>query len=280
MPYSAKILADSISPEGDRLTTIEITFPRFCLAELNTHRVFSRNSASSRAIPVEKRIAAIEADPFIPEQFGKNQKGMQASEILAGEEMIKARIAWQLACADAIKHARILSTLGVHKQLANRLIEPFAWNTAIISATEWDNFWALRCHPDAQPEFRRAAEMMQDVFNASKPTPLFYGDWHLPLVPDLHDLLVDYTLEQICKISIGRCARVSYLTHDGKRDSKADLKLFDRLASSGHMSPLEHVATPMPSKFYGNFKGWLQFRKTVPNESNFAKVLEAQAVSR
>src|SRR6188474_2541487 len=126
MAYSVKVLADSLAVRGkhtSRLTTMEVTLPRIVLAEFNTHRVFSRNSASSRAIPVEKRIAAIEADPFEPEAFGKNQKGMQASQDLSSDDDVMARAAWRKACADAIISAKTLATLGVHKQLANRIIE-------------------------------------------------------------------------------------------------------------------------------------------------------------
>ena len=163
---------------------MEVTFPRIVLAEFNTHRVLSRNSASSRAIPVEKRIAALELDCFEPEAFGKNQKGMQASEDLRSEDDVMARMAWRKASTEAIASAKALASLGVHKQLANRLIEPFCWHTVIVTATEWDNFYALRCSPDAQPEIRKVAEMMRDVHEASRPTYLDFGEWHLPLLQD------------------------------------------------------------------------------------------------
>ena len=285
MSYDAKVLADSLSPAGVRLTTIEVTFPRFILAEFNTHRMFSRNGASSRAIPVEKRIAMVQSNPFVPESFGKNQKGMRARETIADADAALARNVWMTAAAAACSQAAELSRLEVHKQLANRLLEPFCWHTAIVTATEWENFWALRSSPMAQPEIFKAATLMKAVFDASEPHPVDYGDWHLPLCPDAHDLSVDgYPLE---KISAARCARVSYLTHDGKRDPDADLTLFDRLASSGHLSPLEHVATPVgwknnegsrvapgweASAFIGNFRGWQQLRKLYPHEDNFAKV--------
>ena len=303
MGYAAKILADSVTHRGHeahRLTTMEVTFPRIVLAEFNTHRMLSRNSASSRAIPVEKRIAMIEADPFVPEAFGKNQKGMQAAETLNADDDVMARAEWQLATLDAVRHAKMLAAIGVHKQLANRLIEPFCWHTVIVSATEWDNYWALRCHPDAQPEIRKVSEMMREVYESSSPKELLPGEWHLPLLqPDEFVLdknspewnepigfactLLD--TETAKKVSAGRCARVSYLTHDGKRDIKADVELCDRLHRSGHMSPLEHVARPiteddirsrgLPSwrPFVGNFCGWVQFRKELPNEDNFGRVL-------
>lgn len=290
MAYAAKVLKDSISPDGIRLTTMEVTFPRIVLAEFNTHRMLSRNSASSRAIPVEKRIASLELDSFEPEAFGKNQKGMQASEDLRSEDDVMARAEWTLAKVDAIRHAQKLALLGVHKQLANRLIEPFCWHTVICSATEWDNYYALRCHPDAQPEIRRVSEMMRAVQEASEPSPVNFGDWHLPLVDasEAFDLLAGgMSISDLCKVSIGRCARVSYLTHDGRRDPLADVELANRLQSSGHMSPFEHVARPITRDdiedrgltswrpFVGNFCGWVQFRKTVANEDNFKRVLES-----
>jgi thymidylate synthase ThyX len=306
--YSAKVLADSVSPDGVRLTTLEVCLPRIVLSEFNTHRMLSRNSASSRAIPVEKRIKMIEEDPFIPEQFGKNQKGMQAEVDLEGTDGEQATATWLDAKDDAVKWARELAKLGVHKQLANRLLEPFAWHTVIVTATEWENFFNLRCNPDAQPEIRKAAELMRDAMAASKPRELTYKGWHLPLTTQDDAVL---RTEDICKISVARCARVSYLTHDGKRDTQADLDLYERLVTSGHMSPLEHVARPMTNEewtqslqhevtltdgrvlwsrdspreleidglniacvgrevhFCGNLNGWVQFRKTIPGEAVF-----------
>lgn len=297
MTYSARVIADSISPLGSRLTSIEVTFPRFVLAEFNTHRVFSRNSASSRAIPVEKQLARIEQNPFIPIYWGKNQKGMVAElelDELATEE---AKKEWLAARDSALKHTRRLMEIGVHKQLANRLLEPFMWQTVICTATEWDNFYALRNHADAQPEIREAARIMKLVHDENVPRKLNYGEWHLPLLTD--EEVKEYTERglDVRKISSGRCARISYLTHDGRRDPLADIELADRLQASGHMSPFEHVAAPltvteaqgillshmtesndipcvdMQDMFCGNFRGWQQFRKTIPNEDNYARIL-------
>lgn len=282
---------------------MEVTLPRLVLAEFNTHRMFSRNSASSRAIPVEKRIAMVEADPFVPEAFGKNQKGMQASEDLMSEGDAAARATWMLAKIDAVKHAKALAALGVHKQLANRLIEPFTWQTILVTATEWENYFALRCSPEAQPEIRKPSEMMREAYAASIPRELKVGEWHLPLLQPDEFVLPDdspewnepigfpcslLSVEMAKRVSAGRCARVSYLTHDGRRDINADVELCIRLQSSGHLSPLEHVARPMvvgvdcdvnklPTEtFCGNFCGWVQMRKEIPNENNFKKVLLAR----
>lgn len=269
MGFAARVLADSISPRGVRLTTLEVTLPRIVLAEFNTHRVFSRNSASSRAIPVEKRIADVEADPFVPEAFGKNQKGMQATDVLSVDEESLARGAWLNALQYAVTYAGELARVGVHKQLANRLLEPFSWHTIIVTATEWSNFYALRCNPMAQPEIRRAAELMRDAMLKSGPNHLPEGGWHLPLVRDVeHE---EFQVADLVKLSAARCARVSYLTHDGRRDPQADLALYDRLASAGHMSPLEHPARATNHRsFVGNFCGWAQHRKEIAGEDVFS----------
>lgn len=318
MGFSAKVLRDSVSLDGVRLTTMEVTYPRIIHAEFMTHRVFSRNSASSRAIPVKKMLERVENDPFEPVWWGENQKGMQAEVELSNENdrfdwvgdkpdksgvysspRSRAREQWNVARQHAIEVVKRMQEpdVNLHKQIANRLLEPWLWHTVICTSTEWDNFWGLRCHKDAQPEIRYIAEMMRKVYDAGELSPVDYGDWHLPLVqPDEEfDLHVNgMTISDICKVSAGRCARVSYLTHDGKRDPKADIELCERLVSSGHMSPLEHVARPMTRddverellsrpgvngidkldldpkhQFCSNFRGWVQMRKEIPNENNF-----------
>jgi thymidylate synthase ThyX len=304
MPFDAKVLADSLSPAGYRLTTLEATFPRFVLAEFNTHRVFSRNSASSRAIPIAKQLRRVLEDPYIPIEFGSNQPGMQAGAALSGDKRDAAEREWLHARDDAVRRVLglvadpdaisadddLLETLGqveeairnrarpaewlnVHKQVANRLLEPFMWHTVIVTATEWDNFWNLRCHPDAQPEIRLVAEEMRAAMAASNPADLGSDDWHLPLLRPEDREEVEST-EDLIKISAGRCARVSYLTHAGKRDLSADIELHDRLLESGHMSPLEHPAQPLSrkdlaaSEWSGNFRGWRSYRKLIPSEGN------------
>lgn len=269
MAYSAKILADHLSPSGKRIVTYEVTFPRIVLAEFNTHRMFSRNSASSRAIPVEKMLARIEADPFIPTYWGKNQKGMQADVELTPEEQDKARFAWLAAKGRAVDWAKTLLDLGVHKQITNRLLEPFLWHTVIVTATEYDNFFALRTHRDAQPEIREIAVMMERLYCEHEPVEVPEGFWHLPLVEDRDTLAAEgFTAEEIRQVSVGRCARVSYLTHDGKRNPRADIELCRRLQESGHMSPFEHVAQALrdPDES-GNFVGWDQYRKMIDGEA-------------
>lgn len=268
MGYSARILADSISDPMVRLTTMEITYPRFVHAEFMTHRVFSRNSASSRAIPIEKLIERVIEDPVIPVWWGKNQKGMQANEELTPEEQARAVLRWLNARDEAVGQARSLAALGVHKQLVNRLIEPWMWITVICTATDWGNFFNLRCHPAAQPEIRKIAEMMRDIYYGSEPTYVPTGGWHLPL---LRDQDRELPIEQQKAVSAAKCARVSYLTHDGRRDISEDLRLHDQLVASGHWSPFEHVAKALPHYAYvvytGNFRAWEQYRKGFQNEN-------------
>ena len=304
MTYAAKILADSISPAGHRLTTFEVTLPRIVLAELNTHRVFSRNSASSRAIPVKKMLARVLENPFVPATWGKNQKGMQASdEVLAGDALQQARLTWLDLAKQAYGAARHLAApmeeggLDVHKQITNRLLEPWLWHTCIISATEWSNFWNLRDSAKAQPEIKTAAALMHELYKTHEPDPVDYGDWHLPLIPHDEKFNIDISrgaAVTAAKISAGRCARVSYLTHDGKRDQQADVDLADSLVANGHMSPLEHPCRPMipdeldlfeqpvlqyvqgegwrdtgeVTHFLGNVQGWVQYRKLIPGEAD------------
>lgn len=274
MAYEAKILADSVAPCGKRLTTMSITYPRFVHSEFMTHRMFSRNAASSRAIPVAKMIREIEDDPVWPVWWGKNQSGMQAAEELDPKAQAEALDWWLNARDNAVADAASLMHLGLHKQIANRLLEPWMWITVIVSATEWENFFHLRCHPDAQPEVRKIAEMMRDLYRANTPRSVTPDDaipWHLPLISQ-EDLEYWATGElqtgDLVKIAVGRAARVSYLTREGKRDPGADIALHDRLLESGHWSPFEHVACPMrTAEPSGNYIGWKQYRKAFPEEN-------------
>jgi hypothetical protein len=237
---------------------------RFVLAEFNTHRAFSRNSASSRAIPIKKRIAAIRDDLAYPVEWGSNQRGMQAGHILNELATSSSRSVWKAASEVAISGAEALNTFGVHKQIVNRLLEPFLWHTVIVSSTEWDNFFKQRCSSLAQPEIRVVAEAMRDALNESTPNRLEVGQWHTPYIqPDECNLRA---YDRI-KISAARCARVSYLTHDGRRDHDLDFDLYEKLveADPPHWSPLEHVATPLSNleddpSWVGNFEGWAQWR--------------------
>lgn len=265
MAYDARVLLDSVAPNGVRLITLEVTFPRFVLAEFNTHRQFSRNSASSRAVPTAKLIERVEQEPVIPLEWGRNKAGMSASDVLADDEADAAAHAWLAARDDAVKHARELLELKVHKQELNRILEPFLWHTVIVTATEWANFFALRCAGNAQPEIRAAALRMRDATDASTPKSIADGQWHTPLIQADE---ADLDVETRKRISAARCARVSYLTHEGQRELARDLELYERLQSDRHLSPFEHVATPASdAAFHANFRGWIQMRKEI-DEAN------------
>jgi thymidylate synthase ThyX len=263
--FVVEIAADSICPQGHRLTTFICTYPRFIHSEIMTHREFSRNAASSRAIPIEKMIQRVIDNPVVPIHWGLNQKGMQAESVVDPQTAAQCQMYWLRARDEAVQYAKRLNSFGIHKQIVNRLLEPFMWMTTIISTTNMQNFFALRCHKDAEPHFQKLAYMMRDVYDSSNPRQCRYGDWHTPLTGFEGDNVL--TPEELRKVSVGRCARVSYLTHDGKRDVSADLALFTRLEESRHLSPFEHVAmcTDTHNK-YGNFIGWKQMRKFIPNE--------------
>ena len=262
--FEAKVIAHSIHGDKD-IITFQLCYPRFVHGEFLTHRMLSRNSMSSRAIPVAKMIEDIQRDPAMPVFWGSNKPGMQAGDELAGDELAGVKDEWLYAMSRAINSARVMMDRGLHKQLANRILEPFQWMRTIVTATEWDNFYELRCHPDAQPEFQHLARMMRAAHDASEPEYLKVGDWHLPYITSEEKEL---PVGQLRKMSTARCARVSYLTHDGQHPSvEKDLALFDRLVGGKpwHASPLEHQATPY-GVGSGNFKGWMQFRALIERE--------------
>lgn len=285
--FYCKVILDSLAPCQKRLTTVEIRYPRFVHSEVMTHRDRARNSASSRAIPWPKMMAAITGDPVVPIRFGSEKKGMQTGEEI--DDPAAAREVWLKARDNAVASAQALADLGVHKSICNRLTEPFMRIVVVMTATEWENFFRLRCHPDAEIHFQKIAGMIREAMGKSVPAvppenvvPVWNGEshgevleqWHLPFVTgnDLEDLIdAEFTQLQIRKVSAARCARVSYLTHDGKRDPMKDLELFDKLANGsgfGHWSPHEHVAQALATtERSGPFVGWKQFRKEFPREN-------------
>lgn len=262
MEPSAKIIADSISPDGVRLTTMEVRLHRFVLAEFNTHRVFSRNSASSRAIPVTKMLQRVETDPAFPLVWPAEQKGMQGGADLVDDgpdqALSQAKSNWAYAARQAVQAAKVLTGNGLHKSVTNRLLEPFLDHTVVVTSTAWENFFALRLDLDAQPEIRAAAVAMRRAFDASTPKTLRQDEWHLPYIQSEDWAAATDHVEMgksmyplMARVSAARCARVSYLTQDGQRSLTADLTLYDRLVTDRldkglaiHWSPLEHVATP------------------------------------
>lgn len=266
MIISARVIQDSTSSTtGIRLVTLALMYPRLIHSEFMTHRVFSRNASSSRAIPVKKMLELIRHKPAMPVQWGSNQPGMQAGAELEGDDRTKAIETWMAAAASACEWAEKMLELNVHKQIVNRITEPFAHIQVLVTATEWSNFFTLRDHKDAQPEIRALAIEMKKAMESSVSTVLQPGEWHLPFVHE--EELDQHPLDVLQKISTARCARVSYLNFDGTSPSiEKDMDLYDKLITSRpiHASPCEHQATPLVEKDWsGNFQGWLQYRKIV-----------------
>lgn len=303
----ARVVADSIANDI-RLTTMEVRFHRFILPELNTHRMFSRNFSSSRAIPVKKMIEQVENDPAMPIHWGKNQPGMQAKEecdsFIRGSNREDQ---WVNASSSASLYAESFCKTGYHKQIVNRLLEPFQFVKGVVTATEFENFFKLRNHPAAQPEIQELARCMKQAMEESEPeeksyTSTHYQGWHLPYVTQEEAMSIDEDVAIKC--SAARCARVSYMRHDNTNPSiEDDLELYNMLVTRPytdkrgtfypeddpiHASPCEHQATPMKffviegnknvwdkgethhgrdgSRWSGNFRGWVQYRKLIEDK--------------
>jgi thymidylate synthase ThyX len=307
----AKVICDSVSAEGHRLTTFQLRYPKFIHGEFMTHRVISRNASSSRAIPTSRLLEEVRSDSLRagPVLWGKNQKGMQAAEELSNEPIqgeagwlpppkSAAKKLWRSAALEAANTAEAMDRIGVHKQIVNRLLEPFSHINVVATATEWDNFFGLRLHRDAQPEMRALAITMWEARQASEPKELKPGKWHLPFIDEEfgQEFIVakdGATIPEAAnrpmfaiRVSVARCARVSYLSFETQKRStvEEDLKLFDRLVGAQplHASPAEHQATPdergvgritdqtgewCNKREHGNFVGWRQFRKMIPGEA-------------
>lgn len=251
------------------LWTVQLQYPRFIHSEFMTHCMISKSASSSRAIPVAKMLSQVWHDPAEPIHWGKNQKGMQAKEQLTGWRLKLAKGLWRGAGKVACCFVYVIDKLGGHKQWANRLLEPWQYIHVIATGTEWENFFMLRDHPDAQPEFRELAIQMKHAMNTSvvvdraKHTGSDEGYWHLPYVTK--EERNTYTSGLLAAISTARCARVSYLTHDGKKPSiEADLQLYCRLVGSvpKHASPTEHQAcvAPIPEAPYYKLRGFMPHR--------------------
>ena len=265
------MIADSVSESGDRLTTMEMRYPRYFHSEFLTHRAFSRNASSTRAIPLKLQIKWVEEDPAIPVYWGKNQRGMQATSELSEEQKHQALSEWLAARDDAVEHAKEMDSIGLHKQIAGRIIEPWAHIVVIVSGTTygWHNFFGLRCHKDALPDIQVLAVNSARLYRDH--TPTLRTNWgkdslHLPYVLHSERDSEEYGEIDLIAMSVARCARVSYTNHDGTNPNFVkDLQLHDDLIAAGHMSPTEHQGLPAYGA-HGNFEGWMQYRKTLVNE--------------
>lgn len=345
----AAVICDSISPQGNRLTTFKLRYHKFIHGEFMTHRALSRNASSSRAVPVAKLIAEVRDDALraAPLWWGAEQKGMQSGDELSKANpehnvvfkdsgigycqrvgcgfqtdvkgfwpctspQEEAEVVWTRAAISAANSAEHLVAIGAHKSIVNRLLEPFSHINVVASGTDdgWMNFFGLRLDKAAQPEMRALAELMWRAYGESTPQLLDPGTWHLPFVDDddKHEIAAGHTevqnpiyfhddhpemIADTIKVSVARCARVSYESFEtGRRSTVAeDLALYERLVGAQplHASPAEHQATPdtpcvfdgdgkprfdmgdncwLHSEERGNFGlGWRQYRKMLPGEA-------------
>lgn len=279
----AKIIAYSRAPNGQLIVTFELEYQRFIHGELMTHRLFSRNAASSRAIPVATIIDQVRNDPAMPIHWGANQSGMQAKEQLSQTNLENAQFIWREAAEAAADFAEELAYQGLHKQVSNRILEPFQWMKTVVTATCFENWFWLRDHADAQPEIRALAVEMLNQLDSQDPVDLTPDDWHMPYFGEGYWLLdCGIPLEDALAISSSCCAQVSFRKLDDTLDKARTI--YSRLVESEpvHASPFEHQAKPMKrgadfrnkgithkdraGKFWsGNFVGWIQHRQLIPN---------------
>lgn len=304
----ATIIKDSIS-NGNRLITYELEYPRLFHSEVMTHCMLEKNAASSRAIPVESMLKMIEDSPAMPVEWGENNPGMVSKKLLDPLRESMAKAIWTAASKTAVAFARVMAAkdgINAHKQIANRLTEPFQFMKTVMSGTEWENFFWLRHHPDADPTFKELARCMYEAREKSIPVELTPGQWHLPYVAlDSNgrywvDDQTEVDLETAKKVSASCCAQVSYRKLDDTVEKA--FKVYDMLNigsedKPAHASPLTHQGTPikktdsielinMPENVYtweqgithtrrdrslwsGKFKGWIQHRQLIPNEAKW-----------
>lgn len=310
----ATILKDSISPSGVRLITFELEYPRMILAEVNTHCMLEKNSASSRAIPVDAMLKLIEESPAMPVEWGANNPGMVSKKLLDPLHESMAKAVWSAASKTVVAFSRVLGAkdgINAHKQIANRLSETFQFMKTVMTGTEWDNFFWLRYHPDADPTFQELARCMFEAREKSVPELLYPGEWHLPYVTTqrLGEMryMVDgelLTLDQAKRVSASCCAQASYRKLNDTLE-QAD-KVFGMLNlgstdKPAHASPVAHQATPMQeivaydypernipadpdtweagvthmrkdrSLWSGKLRNWVQYRQLIPNEAKWSE---------
>ncbi len=287
--FSAEVVCHSTSLTGIELITFKLRYPKFIHGEFMTHRVFSRNAASARAVPVKTMIEEVRSDQLraTPIYWGKHAPGMGTQEELTGVARTQAMASWRRAALYAADEAENALRIGGAKEWINRILEPYLHINVVFSTTEPKNFFGLRLDARAQPEMRALAKLIWSAYLASEPTPLNHGEWHLPFVAGIDVNL----LSNLIRISTARCARVSYTSFKTQRRSTPDedIELYEKLKSDGHWSPFEHVATPdryvtkyvrkedethwsgftawEHPELHGNFNGWIQHRKEYPDES-------------
>ena len=277
MTITAKILAHSFNPNTNTdVVTFELEYPLVIHAHLLTHRVFSRNTASQRAIPVKAMIKAVMENPYIPIKWGKNQAGMVAKDEEV-EDIERAKAEWLRARDAAAKAAEELDKMGLHKQHTNRLLAPFQHTKVVVTTTELDNFFNLRLASDAQPEVQELAKAMKKAYEYSVFYILQEDEWHLPYIDmvaaydDGGNLTWQYlyqgtevSLEDAKAISVACCAAVSYRMEDITIERAQDIyKKLGVGTNKFHASPFEHVCTPWQwdeEVEKGNLLGFHQLR--------------------
>lgn len=275
MPVNSQLIKSSVSEHGNRIDTFVVTCPVYVWYELLTHRLFSRNCSSTRAVPTTKLRKQVLDSPAIPSILTQYQKGMAANEVLSSDAYQLALKEYEDVLAASIQAHSNLESLGVSKQDSNILLLPFIHFQGVVTSTEWNNFFNLRCNKNSRPDMRLLAESMYRNYNEASPELVKKGEYHLPFLTEDELTL---PLEDKLSISSARCARVSYYLNIGeenqvKSNLEKDLERTKSLIENGHWSPLEHPATPLPvsskGKNYmvGNFVGWMPYRKEFLDES-------------
>lgn len=285
----ARIVAKSYNPTLDQIiTTWELEYPRIIHGEFMTHRRFSRNAASSRAIPITKVLEQVANNPATPVHWGKNQPGMQAKEQLTGLKLGITQAAWLLAAKASSAAAWVMHKMGAHKQVANRVLEAYQFMKVVMTTTDINNWYWLRDHEDADPTIHELARCMREADTQVTALTLDAGEWHMPYYRGGYwDAGCEESLEDALKISSSCCAQASFRTLDTSLEKAR--RVYQRLVDSEpvHASPFEHQATPITQTdnrldvaywqqgithvdrdgifWSGNFKGWVQHRQLIPN---------------
>lgn len=254
-----KILADSINPNSDRITTFLIDIPKPLLGEVARHRVFSLNAASSRAIPIDRVIEQVTDDPWIP-IFTKSQRGMGGKEFTDEEEISHIQAEWLVARDNAVTQAVYLKEMDVAKEIVNRLIEPWQIVPVIITGTTFDNFFNLRCAESAQADLRIIAEEMRKQYGESEPKRVEWGDYHIPFSEkDVEEIATSRELFDELDVSVSKCAAISYSNHTKDEPIEKHIQRTERLLKMRHLSPFEHQACSRLGE-HANLKGWQSYR--------------------
>lgn len=301
----AEVVKHSVTESGKEIITFSLKYGLIVHAELLRHKLLNHSVKSNRAIPCKTIRREVLDDPYVPIHFGSNQPGMVAKLPHPYQRLVRS--VWRAARYPAVGVNWLMDKLGVHKEVCNRLLNSWQWVRQTLTATEFDNFYNLRIHQDAQKDIYVLAKSMYEAKKESSPEVLRAGEWHVPYVDTkrVYGIWEYYdndgtqlSTEDAMKCSAARCARSSYDNHDGgKSNLQTDSKLYNTLIESEpvHASPCEHIGSPMitgPILFteveteangvwekgvthldrYGNFwsgnlKNWIQYRQLLSNNS-------------